>query len=209
MPGAGLFDGARGVCPPAPSQHGLCCLHPRPIPQLAVYGKESMRRMATANVLICGLGGLGVEVGEWSGRRLGVRLPGSGCRGCRGCRAHETCSCAHDEVCLSSWPLSSAAGRPRPEGCVSKREAAAAGVAAVTSLVHHLRTLSPPCLACLPARLCSQERDPGGRKVHHTARPRRGAAWQCLLEKCLAGLAGWLAAVCISGLDADAVARCP
>ncbi|PRW20689.1 Ubiquitin-activating enzyme E1 2 isoform A [Chlorella sorokiniana] len=36
-------------------------LHSR---QLAVYGKESMRRMATANVLICGLGGLGVEVAK-------------------------------------------------------------------------------------------------------------------------------------------------
>ena len=71
--------------------------------------------MATANVLICGLGGLGVEVGEWSGRRLGGRLEGSGCH------AHCTCGCAHDEVCLSSWPLSSAAERPRAEGCVSKR----------------------------------------------------------------------------------------
>ena len=36
----------------------LCCAV-----QLAVYGKESMRRMATANVLICGLNGLGVETG--------------------------------------------------------------------------------------------------------------------------------------------------
>jgi molybdopterin/thiamine biosynthesis adenylyltransferase len=34
--------------------------------QLAVYGKESMRRMATANVLIIGLNGLGCEVGELS-----------------------------------------------------------------------------------------------------------------------------------------------
>ena len=32
--------------------------------QLAVYGRESMRRMAAANVLVCGLRGLGVEVGE-------------------------------------------------------------------------------------------------------------------------------------------------
>ncbi len=36
-------------------------LHSR---QLAVYGRESMRKMATANVLISGLTGLGVEVGE-------------------------------------------------------------------------------------------------------------------------------------------------
>ena len=43
-------------CPACPSLAGWL--------QLAVYGKESMRRMATANVLICGLGGLGVEVGE-------------------------------------------------------------------------------------------------------------------------------------------------
>jgi len=34
-------------------------LHSR---QLAVYGKESMRRMASSDVLIIGLGGLGVEV---------------------------------------------------------------------------------------------------------------------------------------------------
>lgn len=32
--------------------------------QLAVYGKESMRRMATANVLIHGLNGLGVEIAK-------------------------------------------------------------------------------------------------------------------------------------------------
>ena len=35
-------------------------LHSR---QLAVYGRESMRRMAKANVLICGVGGLGAEIG--------------------------------------------------------------------------------------------------------------------------------------------------
>ena len=36
-------------------------LHSR---QLAVYGRESMRRMAAANVLICGAGGLGAEIGK-------------------------------------------------------------------------------------------------------------------------------------------------
>ena len=36
-------------------------LHSR---QLAVYGRESMRRMAASNVLILGASGLGVEVGE-------------------------------------------------------------------------------------------------------------------------------------------------
>lgn len=35
-----------------------------PPAQLAVYGKESMRRMATASVLVCGMGGLGVETGR-------------------------------------------------------------------------------------------------------------------------------------------------
>jgi ubiquitin-activating enzyme E1 len=35
-------------------------LHSR---QLAVYGRESMRRLAETSVLIIGLGGLGVEVG--------------------------------------------------------------------------------------------------------------------------------------------------
>ena len=36
-------------------------LHSR---QLAVYGRESMRRMAASSILIVGLNGLGVEVGE-------------------------------------------------------------------------------------------------------------------------------------------------
>ena len=36
-------------------------LHSR---QLAVYGKESMRRMATSSILICGALGLGVEAGS-------------------------------------------------------------------------------------------------------------------------------------------------
>lgn len=36
-------------------------LHSR---QLAVYGRESMRRMAAASVLIVGLKGLGAEIGE-------------------------------------------------------------------------------------------------------------------------------------------------
>lgn len=35
-------------------------LHSR---QLAVYGKESMRKLAAADVLIVGMNGLGVEVG--------------------------------------------------------------------------------------------------------------------------------------------------
>ena len=37
-------------------------LHSR---QLAVYGRESMRRMAGAKVLIIGLKGLGAEVGKF------------------------------------------------------------------------------------------------------------------------------------------------
>lgn len=36
-------------------------LHSR---QLAVYGREAMRRLAKSRVLISGLNGLGVEVGE-------------------------------------------------------------------------------------------------------------------------------------------------
>lgn len=35
-------------------------LHSR---QLAVYGRETMRKMAAARVLICGMNGLGAEVG--------------------------------------------------------------------------------------------------------------------------------------------------
>lgn len=38
-------------------------LHSR---QLAVYGRESMRRMAAASVLIVGLKGLGAEIGKLS-----------------------------------------------------------------------------------------------------------------------------------------------
>lgn len=45
-------------------------LHSR---QLAVYGRESMRRMATARVLVLGMKGLGVEVGECAGRLLHPR----------------------------------------------------------------------------------------------------------------------------------------
>lgn len=53
------------VCPaPADRSHPSSCLL-----QLAVYGKESMRRMATANVLVAGVTGLGVEIGEWLGLR--------------------------------------------------------------------------------------------------------------------------------------------
>jgi hypothetical protein len=37
-------------------------LHSR---QLAVYGRESMRRLAGASVLICGLKGLGAEIGAF------------------------------------------------------------------------------------------------------------------------------------------------
>lgn len=35
-------------------------LHSR---QLAVYGRESMRKLAAASVLVCGLKGLGAEIG--------------------------------------------------------------------------------------------------------------------------------------------------
>ncbi|KAI3434380.1 hypothetical protein D9Q98_002458 [Chlorella vulgaris] len=54
-------DAANGAGPASPTMEIDEDLHSR---QLAVYGKESMRRMATCNVLICGLGGLGVEVAK-------------------------------------------------------------------------------------------------------------------------------------------------
>ena len=41
-------------------------LHSR---QLAVYGREVMRRMAGASVLVSGANGLGVEIGEQGWRR--------------------------------------------------------------------------------------------------------------------------------------------
>ena len=47
-------------------------LHSR---QLAVYGRESMRKMAAAQVLILGLNGLGVEIGG-----LTAGLPAAHCR---------------------------------------------------------------------------------------------------------------------------------
>lgn len=37
-------------------------LHSR---QLAVYGRESMRRLVGASVMVCGLNGLGAEVGAF------------------------------------------------------------------------------------------------------------------------------------------------
>lgn len=57
-------------------------LHSR---QLAVYGREVMRRMAGASVLITGLSGLGVEIGEGAAvrRRGGTRGDGNSERGGR------------------------------------------------------------------------------------------------------------------------------
>jgi ubiquitin-activating enzyme E1 len=40
-------------------------LHSR---QLAVYGREVMRRMAASSALISGANGLGVEIGAWRPR---------------------------------------------------------------------------------------------------------------------------------------------
>ena len=48
-------------------------LHSR---QLAVYGRESMKRMATSSILVSGLNGLGVEIGEE--RPLSVSVGGGG-----------------------------------------------------------------------------------------------------------------------------------
>ena len=42
-------------------------LHSR---QLAVYGRDSMRRMANSNILICGALGLGAEIGKILQRML-------------------------------------------------------------------------------------------------------------------------------------------
>lgn len=50
-------------------------LHSR---QLAVYGREVMKRITTASVLVCGANGLGAEIGAWEGRPIRrVRLPGA------------------------------------------------------------------------------------------------------------------------------------
>lgn len=46
-------------------------LHSR---QLAVYGREVMRRMAASSVLISGLNGVGVEIGEGVCQALGRRM---------------------------------------------------------------------------------------------------------------------------------------
>ena len=45
-------------------------LHSR---QLAVYGRETMRKMAAADVLICGMNGLGAEVGACKEHRRNTR----------------------------------------------------------------------------------------------------------------------------------------
>lgn len=48
----------------SPNSLPLALLLPRSR-QLAVYGRETMRRLASARVLVVGLNGLGVEVGAW------------------------------------------------------------------------------------------------------------------------------------------------
>ncbi len=55
-----MHSGAANGGPASPPHEIDEDLHSR---QLAVYGRESMRRMAAANVLICGAGGLAVEIG--------------------------------------------------------------------------------------------------------------------------------------------------
>ena len=44
--------------------------------QLYVLGHEAMRKMGAANVLISGMKGLGVEIGEWLSCRCGWLLTG-------------------------------------------------------------------------------------------------------------------------------------
>ena len=49
-----------GVTPPLPPQEIDEDLHSR---QLAVYGRETMRRLFASDVLVSGLNGLGAEIG--------------------------------------------------------------------------------------------------------------------------------------------------
>jgi hypothetical protein len=69
-------------------------LHSR---QLAVYGRESMRRMAASNILIVGLAGLGVEIGAAPSR-------GAPCQGTQHVAAALTTGRVLTQPRMWSWP---------------------------------------------------------------------------------------------------------
>lgn len=69
-------------------------LHSR---QLAVYGRESMRRMAASSILIVGLAGLGVEIGAAPSR-------GAPCQGTQHAAAALTAGRALTQPRMWSWP---------------------------------------------------------------------------------------------------------
>ena len=58
-PAAAASNGTRNGVPPAIDED----LHSR---QLAVYGRETMRRLFASDVLVSGLNGLGAEIGSSS-----------------------------------------------------------------------------------------------------------------------------------------------
>ena len=116
------------------------------------------------------------------------------------CRCHAAC---HAVVALcynGGWARSTVASGCRPPGTrgaarsVGMHIQSQALFICLSALSHRSQERDPGRRACSGCAAgltctfgpfapieCSQERDPGGRQVHHAARPRRGAA-----------LAGWL-----------------
>ena len=89
-------------------------LHSR---QLAVYGREVMKRITTASVLVCGANGLGAEIGGFPvSKGWGFVVLGDG--------EEETsllfslCSCSRTNVYTLQLPVSAPCSQERdPGGC--------------------------------------------------------------------------------------------
>ncbi|GFR51131.1 hypothetical protein Agub_g13484 [Astrephomene gubernaculifera] len=90
-------------------------LHSR---QLAVYGREAMKRMATSSVLISGLNGLGVEVAK------NVILAGV-----RSVTIHDTASVTLQDLSAQFYLTEQDVGRNRAEACREKLQELNTGVA--------------------------------------------------------------------------------
>ncbi|KAG2427387.1 hypothetical protein HYH02_014607 [Chlamydomonas schloesseri] len=90
-------------------------LHSR---QLAVYGREAMKRMATSSVLICGANGLGVEVAK------NVILAGV-----RSVTVHDTAKVVLTDLSAQFYLTEQDVGRNRAEACREKLQELNTGVA--------------------------------------------------------------------------------
>jgi len=83
-------------------------LHSR---QLAVYGREVMKRITAANVLVSGANGLGAEVGAWGRAWLWGRV-GGGVACLQGCGGSSSSS-SRSSSSRKEWPGSRAAPSAR------------------------------------------------------------------------------------------------